>query len=525
MKTWSLYFLLVAVLHFSGRIQASWWMNLLLALWIMLPVRDARLLIARQASIFLLAASLLYYESYLPGYKQVLSQLTVLGNFSFDYLQELADRLYNPMLLLAAVSVVLLYQFLHKRIRFTTLGVGAIAAIALQTWQPLLFMNAEERLAAKALSDANAQASEAANGVSTDPSRQLADFYAAESKRKVSFPGKLDSTLPFDIVVLHVCSLAWDDLDFVNERSNPFMSQMDYLFSHFNTAASYSGQAALRILYGGCGQKSQQGLYGDIDPQCKVFPDLEKAGFNTQALLNHDGKFDDFAKTLQERTGFGGGKLTIDRNAPVHQNAFDGAPIYDDYMVLSNWYEKHAASTKAPLALYYNTISLHDGNRVPGLQSNRSVDTFRPRVRKLFDDFTRFIQQIEKRGRPTVLIMIPEHGASLRADKMQISGMREIPTPRITQVPAAIRLIAPNREKQKTVVIDESISYIGVFGLVAEMVRQSPFRPDAGSFKLDPQKLEKTRMVSENGEIVMMQGTDGRYLMQSGNGVWVNYKE
>src|SRR5690606_11436982 len=131
-------------------------------------------------------------------------------------------------------------------------------------------------------------------------------------------------------------------------------------------------------------------------------------------------------------------------SAPVHMQNFDGSPIYNDYALLSQWWKKHAAEAApggAPAALYYNTISLHDGNRVPGMASRSSLDTYKPRLVQLLADFDHFIDDLEKSGRPVALVLVPEHGAALRGDKMQISGMREIPSPRITLVPTAVKLI------------------------------------------------------------------------------------
>ncbi|HRL99841.1 MAG TPA: cellulose biosynthesis protein BcsG, partial [Acidovorax sp.] len=101
---------------------------------------------------------------------------------------------------------------------------------------------------------------------------------------------------------------------------------------------------------------------------------------------------------------------------------FDGSPIYNDHALLSQWWKKRSAQGGgAPVALYYNTISLHDGNRVPGMNSRSSLDTYKPRLAQLMADFDKFITELESAGRPVVVVLVPEHGASLRGDKIQIS--------------------------------------------------------------------------------------------------------
>ena len=42
-------------------------------------------------------------------------------------------------------------------------------------------------------------------------------------------------------------------MDFVGQRDNPFLKRFDVLFTNFNSAASYSGPASLRVLHGTCG--------------------------------------------------------------------------------------------------------------------------------------------------------------------------------------------------------------------------------------------------------------------------------
>jgi hypothetical protein len=46
--------------------------------------------------------------------------------------------------------------------------------------------------------------------------------------------------------------------------------------------------------------------------------------------------------------------------------AFDGSPVRSDYALLSQWWNA-GDGDGGYRALLYNTITLHDGNRVPGL--------------------------------------------------------------------------------------------------------------------------------------------------------------
>jgi cellulose synthase operon protein YhjU len=325
-----------------------------------------------------------------------------------------------------------------------------------------------------------------------------------------------------------VCSLSWDDLDFVKERNAPLLKRFDVLFSHFNSAASYSGPATYRIFRGNCGQTSHTQLYKGTDDSCYTFPALEKAGFKTNGLLNHNGIYDGFAKIVEHEAGLTG-RMESNARGTVQMQSFDGSPIYDDFGLLSHWWTERQTRGTAPVALYYNTITLHDGNRVPGSASRSSLETYKPRLEKLLGDFDRFVSQLEASGRPVVLVLIPEHGASLRGDKVQISGMREIPDPKITLVPAAIKLIGmkPGNAAPGSgpTVVTQDISYFGINALLADLMRDNPFAPGGRTLAQRLDTLETTPFVAENDDVVMLGNKAGGYVMKSTDGTWVSYSK
>jgi cellulose synthase operon protein YhjU len=326
------------------------------------------------------------------------------------------------------------------------------------------------------------------------------------------------------VIVLHVCSLSWDDLDFANARNAPLLQRFDVLFSHFNSAASYSGPATYRIFRGNCGQSAHTRLYQGTDASCFTFPSLEKAGFRTSGLLNHNGIFDGFAKIVEHEAGLAG-HMESNRNGTVQMQSFDGTPVYDDYGLLSQWWAQRQQKGGAPVALYYNTISLHDGNRLPGITSRSSLDTYKPRLLKLLGDFDRFVTQLEASGRPVVLMLVPEHGASLRGDAVQIPGMREIPDPKITLVPAAIKLIGMQAPAGRSgpVLVQQDISYFGLNALLADLMRDNPFVPGGIPLAQRLDNLETTPFVAENDDVVMLRNPAGGYVLKSNEGTWVPF--
>ena len=57
---------------------------------------------------------------------------------------------------------------------------------------------------------------------------------------------------------------------------------------------------------------------------------------------------------------------------------------------------------------------------------------------ELLDDLDGFIAALDKAGRKAMVVVVPEHGAALRGDRMQIAGLREFATPSIATVPVIV---------------------------------------------------------------------------------------
>ena len=509
MHHWSFYFLAKLGLFYAGRMNFHWPANLLLALGLLWPLAPGRVRTVRAWVAWPLALSLLYYDSYLPAIGRVLSQVTALAQFRLDYLAELVQRAVEVRTLVAALALV--YLLLARRIRFATvvfLGIFSVPVAALWSAAPAP--------ATIALVQADGQT------LVQTPDAQLQAFYASQAQRQLT-PAP-QAAPPFDIVVLQVCSLSWDDMEFVGLRDHPLLQRFDVVFTQFNSAASYSGPAALRLTRGACGQTSHHDLYEGGDAACYLFPSLEALGYTAQGLLNHDGVFDDFAKTLQARGGLAG-RLQNPQGVPIAMRNFDGSPIYADGALLSRWWQQRQTQGPQPVALYYNSITLHDGVHAPGGSSSNSITTYKPRLQQLLDDFDRFTQELKSSGRPTVLIMLPEHGANLRGDSMQIPGMREIPTPRITLVPTLVYVLNSPSAPGPQVRVDKPVSYVDLFTLLNGMFQNSPFQAGSPSLEARSQAMAGTDFVTDNETVTMLRMPDQRYWMRSkGTTTWVPYQ-
>ncbi|MDD4927533.1 MAG: cellulose biosynthesis protein BcsG [Methylotenera sp.] len=512
-----LYFLGKIGLFFGHYIAFNWILNLILALLAYFPIKSNALAKIRSFLVWILAAVLIYQESYLPTVNRIYSRLDALKGFDSNYMIELLGRVFNPMVVALIVIIIILYRVINSRLRISTfVFIGLLTVPALTTfWPSLLERN-------NTTASQNSAAMESKNAVRVEPQTELLNFYTSERKRAIHFsvPGK---TPAFDVVMIHVCSISWDDLDFVNEKNHPLLKKFDLVFSNFNTAASYSGPAAIRLLRGTCGQSPHDKLYQSADPLCYVFPNLEKLGYVAHGMINHDGLYDKYLDILEMHTGLKG-KLVKYPDAPVALRSFVGSPIYDDFSMLNKWWSSRLERNSAAEALYYQTITLHDGNIVPGQTSRLSLVTYKPRLVKFLAELDRFITLLENSGKPVVLMMVPEHGASLRGDPYQISGMREIPTPGITLGPAAIKLIGLNKTTTTPIVINEPVSFFGLYNLLGGMLAQNPFDPASPTLAARVKTIEKTKMVSENEDVTMLRDETGRYMMKSSNGAWVTYR-
>ncbi|MBU9165377.1 cellulose biosynthesis protein BcsG [Burkholderia multivorans] len=516
MTFWNLYFILKFALFATGHLQPMWAANLVfaLALAASAPLRSRVARIVRQVAAVAIAVPLLARELHAPPLARLAEAAREVATFRADYWLEILPRLLPPMLLLTVAGVLIVYFVVNRWLRVATFVIAAL--IAMPLWQA---GSGWATRVAQATTTQGGAATAARAGQPEDYNAALATFRAQESQRQVAF-GHLgnDPAAPFDVIVVHVCSLSWDDLDAAKLRNHPMLSRFDYLFTNFSTAASYSGPAAIRVLRASCGQEAHADLYKPAPQQCHLFAQLASAGYTVQSLLNHDGHFDNFLQVIRDNIGVPGAPLVSNEAAPVAMHAFDGSAIKDDYATLANWYAQRA-SVAGPVALYYNTISLHDGNRVVG-SALTSIDSYPQRAAKLMSDVDRLADLIAQSGRRAVIVFVPEHGAALRGDRNQVAGLREIPTPRIVHGPVGVRLVGFAGDHGTTTVIDQPTSFLALAQLLSNLVSNSPFKPGVtlAQYAAD---LPRTRMIGENEGTVTMQTAAG-YAVKTPDGVWID---
>ncbi len=530
---WSTYFIGKLILYGYGYIGFHALENLLLAVFVAAQSRRRLLRWLQKLIAIPLAAALLYYDSFLPPFRQFVKRLPEILSFSPEYLLELSGRIIDIRLVAGFLILWSLIEFLRQWVRIGGLVIMSLTALL---FMPLLPQYHSSRNATNPeLSEVStnspsptsqaitpSQSPSQIKGVDFD--KLLADFFTSEARRQVTFVPSADKSQPFDIVFLHICSLSWDDIRVAGLEKHPLWQRLDLLFTRFNSAASYSGPAAIRFLRGTCGQTSHQALYSPANPECYLMKQLAQAGYESELAMNHDGHFDEFLEIVQKQYDVQSRSALSLLDLPITQRSFDDSPIFDDYAVLARWLEAQPAGGKNPTALFYNTVSLHDGNYLnePGAARD-SMKTFGKRATTLLDDVVRFFDKLESSGRRTIVVVASEHGAALEGDRMQFPGLREIPSPAITLVPLGIRVIGPGLSRPSAPVrISEPTSYLAMSHVIGGMISKNPFLNSDYRPETYLRDLPQTHFVSENEDATVMAHDNG-YVWRQGKEPWSPY--
>ena len=233
---WNVYFLGKFLLTWTGHLNFQVLPNLIFALVLLIPIGHPMLRRARTLIAIPVAVALLYQDTWFPPFSRLLAQPGVL-DFSFDYIVELLGRFIDWQVCAMLLLLVVGYLFLSQWLRLTTFTLLGFAWLSMGSLQWLLPPAADQQMA----STQPGQTAQAGSGGEPDDATlngYLDKFYLAESSRKVEFKDPAVKPPPFDLLVINICSMAWDDLDAVGLRDNSLFSQMDVIFDNFNSATA-----------------------------------------------------------------------------------------------------------------------------------------------------------------------------------------------------------------------------------------------------------------------------------------------
>jgi cellulose synthase operon protein YhjU len=426
-------------------------------------------------------ALLAWHDSWLPPLPSALTFIRHTPLPSGEFLVQLAWRSLATVEVAALVAMIAVAVLIRRRIRLTPVVLVLLAVVAIKVY---------------------GKGPEGVDGA-------LASFYARQAEQAVTFPGR--SGPEFDVVLLHVCSLSWDDLNAAGLDRDPFFDQFDIVFTRFNSVTSHSNPSAIRLLRSGCGQSSHDALYRPAREDCYLPDRLSANGYRLYSAWNHDGTYAGFAEEVT-RLGHASPPVAPE-DAPIRSRDFTGEPVYDDYAMLADWWRLRKMEASARAMLYYNTITLHDGGRRADDREwwtrDRSTQ-YAEFVRTLFRDFERFFSLMEADGRRVAVVMVAEHGLALRGSRVQPAGLREVPLPSITTVPVGVKLIGPGwfrGDHPAQQVVDRPTSYLAVASVVAQLAARPTFDFTETDLRVMADRIPSTAFVAENqGAIVVRDG-------------------
>jgi len=536
---WNFYFLAKFGLLWAGYLNFHAMQNLVFMAFLLLPIPNSKLHKLRHWIAIPVGFALFWHDTWLPGPESILSQGSEVAGFSMGYLVDLVTRFVNWQMVGLFFVLLVAWLFLSQWVRVTVFTVLIMVWLNFITLvgpsftlfpggQPTGTVTTAGATAAATVATANAKPvvgdipAQTAPPTSANLNAWLSSFYAAEQKRQTTFPASLPADAqPFELLVINICSLSWDDIEAAGLAQHPLWSHFDIVFKNFNSATSYSGPAAIRLLRASCGQASHTDLYSPASKQCYLFDNLAALGFKTQLMLGHNGVFGDF---LKEMRNYGDMQAPLMDQKGLQQSlvAFDGSPVYDDLAVLQRWNEGELKEPGTRTATFYNTLPLHDGNHFAG--QSKTAD-YKVRAQKMFDELNTFFNELEKSGRKVMVVIVPEHGGALKGDKMQVSGLRDIPSPHITNVPTAIKFFGMKAPHQGAAIeIDQPGSLLAVSELVARALDGKMFTADSVNWDEYTSNLPQTAPVSENSNAVVIQYQGKPYVRLNG-GDWVPYPQ
>lgn len=536
---WNFYFLVKFGLLWGGYLNFHPMQNLVFMAFLLLPLPNQRLHRWRHWIAVPVGIALFWHDTWLPGPESILSQGSEVAGFSLDYLIDLMNRFINWQMIGVFFVLLVAWLFLSQWIRVTVFVVAGMVWLNAITLvgpnftlfpggQPTNTVTTTGGTAAATIATANDKPvvgdipAQTAPATSANLTAWLSSFYAAEAKRQTTFPTQLPADAqPFDLLVINICSLSWDDIENAGLMQHPLWSHFDIVFKNFNSATSYSGPAAIRLLRASCGQPSHSDLYSPAGKQCYLFDNLAALGFKTEFMLGHNGEFGNFMKEIRNY-GDIQAPLMDQKGLPVNLLAFDGSPVYDDLAVLQRWMETEGKEQGTRTASFLNILPLHDGNRFVG--QSKTAD-YKLRAQKLFDELDTFFTELEKSGRKVMVVIAPEHGGALKGDKMQVSGLRDIPSPHITNVPAAVKFFGMKAPHQGAAIqITQPSSYLALSELVSRALDGKLFTEESVNWEQYTSNLPQTAAVSENANAVVIQ-YQGKPWVRLNKGDWVPYPQ
>jgi len=478
MGLWAFYFIGKGYLYYRGYINFSFAWNLLFALLLVVPLPKrphARRVIKIARAIAATAAAVIIFwsETWFPPIVRAVKLLEGTGGISAGYA----------------------LRFLHQTVSLTQLGILALIFAA------CVLLNRRITLTPLALAVILSVPLFAAKDGASGMGSYVDAFYNRESKRVVTFDRPREGGPNFDVVILHICSMAWDDLRVVGLDKDPFFSQFDVIFTDFNSVSSYTNPSGIRLLRANCGQERHKDLYADGPKGCYTLDALRGLGYRSYAAIDNDAPSYRFVEDIMT---YGHADMPIKiQDLPLRQYDFDKSPIYDDLAILDRWWEMRQRSGAEKAVFYMDITTMHGGAHWADDPKwwTREPDTlYREFGLRLFSNLATFFKTLEASGRNFVVVFVPEHGRALRGSSIQSPDIREIPLPYITTVPVGVKLIGKGIPSLpvRQITVSRPASYTALAYMLKSFLASERF---GRQYMLTPEvigDIPETAYVSEN---------------------------
>jgi len=500
MILWYWYITLAASLCLTGYLTINMLITAALAAAVHLvprlaPSKSPLIGALKAAAVSVAAAALIWHESFIPSFSTVFTFLADPATRpSLRYIVDFARQSIDLRMLAVAAAIFAAELYVYrKKPRGLAYFAYAFLAVAWLAQPP---------------------------GVTAGKGgTSLEAFYRNERGRLVEFTRPDKKSPPFDIIMLHICSLSWADMRSAGFDPVPFLSKFDYVFTNFSVATAYSGPSVLRLLKAPCGQVPQEQLVSTSPANCYLLDDLRGVGYKPYTVFNHDGSYANFNEVVQKMC-HGEAPLTSDNIEPVYR-MFDGKVLYTDRSELIVYLKARAESNVPRAALYYNTANLHIGTHKmiaePGYDTTAD---YGKRLKVMLAEFEDVFSMIERSGRNAMVIFVPEHGAALEATKMQGRDVREIPLPSLAIVPVAVKLIGKKTYAvTEPQVVTKPVSWLGLAWLMSEFLHRNPFAPSALAPEVVASSIPVTEFMAENINASVMREGSG-YIYKNKDKAW-----
>lgn len=527
MFLWGYYFLAKLGLYAGRWIDFHWLPNLALLLFVMLPLPTRAQRLLRGLVALPLAVLLLVHDGWLPLPVLMATLSGGADGLEPRLLPALPGLLVDAPLLVSLIAFGLLYLVLAMRLRMQTWALLGVLAVPLfdatghghgaVRWQ-------DRSTALPPL--ATLPATESGHA----PAGWLAAFRAEQAGLRVRLPAlPADARTP-DLIFIQVPGLGWTDIDAAGVDAVPLLRRFDVLLTGFGSAAADESAATARLLRALCGHAADAALAAPAEPPCRLADRLAGLGYRLEARRNHRyaAATAATAAAAEPQAAFAPAPAPVQGPRRLLGYRRDGSIVWSDADQLDAWWQARRAATAAgPVALLYHSASLADDLFLDDPETPPARRAAQ-RIEQLVGAIYQLVDRIEADGGRALVFLVPAHGGNVVGDRQQVAGLRVLPTPAVTAVPAGLIVAGRGRSHGLPLVNPLPTSWQAIGALLAGALDPAHWAaaeaaapgPNRLALRALAATLPETPSVGERGGAVAIASAGAALLTIPGHG-WV----